>query len=444
MFNPKRSFQAILSPLRPAPVLGQSGGHPVSIRANHLYLASSGRGRHDDHAGHDHDDHAGHDHDDHAGHDHDDHAGHDHDDHAGHDHDDHSGHGHDDHSGHGHDDHSGHGHDDHSGHGHDDHGHGGHDHHDELRFASRRSLIIGLVLITTYMFAEIVGGVLSGSLALIADAGHMATDAAAIALALLAMWLADKGPTAERTFGFYRTEILAALFNAVSLWIIAGYILYEAYHRVVDVPHIDGPLMMIVGVGGLIINIITAWVLHGASQHSLNVEGAFQHVLGDLLGSVAVVVSGIFILLWEWYIADPILSVLIALFIVYNTRHLVRKIAVVLVEGTPPHIDLYEVFDSLEDVEGVTIVHDLHVWTISSGYDALSAHVLVDRGYPGTFDDLLNELRAVAKSEYGITHVTLQMEYSTTECDEAHPPWSLLTEKRLERTERQLGIDLAD
>lgn len=293
------------------------------------------------------------------------------------------------------------------------------------------------------MFVEIVGGLLSGSLALLADAGHMATDAAAIALALLAMWLADKGPTAERTFGFYRTEILAALFNAVSLWVVAGYILYEAYHRFVDVPHIEGVLMMVVGVGGLIINLVTAWVLHGASQHSLNVEGAFQHVLGDLLGSVAVVVSGIFILTLEWYIVDPILSVLIALFIVYNTRHLVRKIAVVLVEGTPPHIDLYEVFDSLEDVEGVTIVHDLHVWTISSGYDALSAHILVDRGYDGTFDDLLDELREVVKGKYGITHVTLQMEYSTTDCDEAHPAWSLLTEKRLERAERHLGLDSA-
>lgn len=421
-----RSLQEILSPRKPAHAV--ASGTPVRIGSSHLYMASSGR-----HEGHGHNGHGDHDDRDHDGHGDQDRNGHA--DHVGHD-----DHGHDDRE---HEDHDHDGHDGHDDHGHDDHGHGGHDHsghdhHDELRFASRRSLIIGLVLISTYMFVEIVGGLLSGSLALLADAGHMATDAAAIALALLAMWLADKGPTAERTFGFYRTEILAALFNAVSLWVVAGYILYEAYHRFVDVPHIEGVLMMVVGVGGLIINIITAWVLHGASQHSLNVEGAFQHVLGDLLGSVAVVISGIFILTLEWYIVDPILSVLIALFIVYNTRHLVRKIAVVLVEGTPPHIDLYEVFDSLEDVEGVTIVHDLHVWTISSGYDALSAHVLVDRGYDGTFDDLLNELREVVKGKYGITHVTLQMEYSTTECDEAHPAWSLLTEKRLERAERLL------
>ncbi len=439
-----RSLQEILSPWKTAPAVAVPGG-PVRIGSNHLYMASSGRHEGHGHNGHgDHDDHGqngheSHDRNGHVGHDDHDHDGHDDHDHGEHDHA-----AHDDHDHAGHDDH-GHGeHDDHGHGGHDGHDHSGHDHHDELRFASRRSLIIGLVLISTYMFVEIVGGLLSGSLALLADAGHMATDAAAIALALLAMWLADKGPTAERTFGFYRTEILAALFNAVSLWVVAGYILYEAYHRFVDVPHIEGVLMMVVGVGGLIINIITAWVLHGASQHSLNVEGAFQHVLGDLLGSVAVVVSGIFILTLEWYIADPILSVLIALFIVYNTRHLIRKIAVVLVEGTPPHIDLYEVFDSLEDVEGVTIVHDLHVWTISSGYDALSAHVLVDRGYPGTFDDLLNSLREVVKGKYGITHVTLQMEYSTTECDEAHPAWSLLTEKRLERTERQLGLDSAN
>ncbi len=406
-----------------------SAAGPVRIGSNHLYMASSGRQEGHGHNGHsDHDDHG---HNGHSGQDRNGHTGHDHNGHAAHDdHGDHEGHDHD-------------GDDDHEGHDHGGHDHSGHDHQDELRFASRRSLVIGLVLISTYMFVEIVGGVLSGSLALLADAGHMATDGAAIALALLAMWLADKGPTAERTFGFYRTEILAALFNAVSLWVVAGYILFEAYHRFVDVPHIEGVLMMVVGVGGLVINIITAWVLHGASQHSLNVEGAFQHVLGDLLGSVAVVVSGIFILTLEWYIVDPILSVLIALFIVYNTRHLVRKIAVVLVEGTPPHIDLYELFDSLEDVEGVTIVHDLHVWTISSGYDALSTHVLVDRNYHGGFDALLDALREVIKGEYGITHVTVQMEYSTTECDEAHPPWSLLTEKRLARAERLLGPDAA-
>ena len=440
MLDLRRSLQEILSPWRPAPALGADAAGPARVSPNHLYMASSGRHEGHGHNGHgDHDDHG---HDGHGGHGRNGHDGrddHGRDGHDDHGHDDHDDHGHD-HGGHdGHDDH-----DDHDDHGHDGHDHSGHDHHDELRFASRRSLIFGLVLISTYMFVEIVGGLLSGSLALLADAGHMATDAAAIALALLAMWLADKGPTAERTFGFYRTEILAALFNAVSLWVVAGYILYEAYHRFVDVPHIEGVLMMVVGVGGLIINLITAWVLHGASQHSLNVEGAFQHVLGDLLGSVAVVVSGVFILTLEWYIVDPILSVLIALFIVYNTRHLVRKIAVVLVEGTPPHIDLYEVFDSLEDVEGVTIVHDLHVWTISSGYDALSAHILVDRGYHGTFDDLLNELREVVKGKYGITHVTLQMEYSTTECDEAHPAWSLLTEKRLERAERLLEGDFAD
>ena len=429
MLNVRRSLQELLSSLRPTPALRMSAAGPVRIGSNHLYMASSGRQEGHGHNGHsDHDDHG---HNGHSGQDRNGHTGHDHNGHAAHDdHGDHEGHDHD-------------GDDDHEGHDHGGHDHSGHDHQDELRFASRRSLVIGLVLISTYMFVEIVGGVLSGSLALLADAGHMATDGAAIALALLAMWLADKGPTAERTFGFYRTEILAALFNAVSLWVVAGYILFEAYHRFVDVPHIEGVLMMVVGVGGLIINIITAWVLHGASQHSLNVEGAFQHVLGDLLGSVAVVVSGIFILTLEWYIVDPILSVLIALFIVYNTRHLVRKIAVVLVEGTPPHIDLYELFDSLEDVEGVTIVHDLHVWTISSGYDALSTHVLVDRNYHGGFDALLDALREVIKGEYGITHVTVQMEYSTTECDEAHPPWSLLTEKRLHRTERLLGPDAA-
>ena len=220
--------------------------------------------------------------------------------------------------------------DDHSGHDH------GHDHAHDLRGASKRSLIFALVLISTYMVAEVIGGILSGSLALLADAGHMLTDAAAIVMALVAMYIAQKEASVERTFGYHRTEILAALANTFALWAIAGWIVFEAYHRVFreDVDVVGFPVL-IVGIGGFLINLAAAWVLHRSSGESLNVEGAFQHVIADLLGSVGVIVSAILIMAFEWHIADPILSVVIALLIVYNTRRLILSIVNVLLEGVP-------------------------------------------------------------------------------------------------------------
>ena len=169
------------------------------------------------------------------------------------------------------------------------------------------------------MLAEVVGGILSGSLALIADAGHMLTDAAAILMALMAMWIADKEASIERTFGYERAEVLAALLNLFALWLIAGWIVFEAYHRAFsENVEIDGWPVLFVGLGGLIINLIVAWILHASSEHSMNVEGAFQHVLADLMGSVGVVVSAIFVLTLGWMIVDPILSVVIALLIVWR------------------------------------------------------------------------------------------------------------------------------
>ena len=191
-----------------------------------------------------------------------------------------------DHHGH---DHHGHDHD------HDHHGHGHHDHAHDLRGASKRSLITAFVLISSYMIAEVVGGILSGSLALLADAGHMLTDAASIALALGAMHFASKAASVERTFGYHRLEILAALLNALTLWLIAGWVIIEAYNRFLDVPDVEGGLMLTVGAVGLIVNVAAAWILHSSAEHSVNVEGAFQHVMADLLGSVGVVISGILV-----------------------------------------------------------------------------------------------------------------------------------------------------
>ena len=393
---------------------------------------------HGDHAGHEHDahDHAGHDHDGHDHAAHDDHAahgarpcrarprchGHDAHDHAGHDHAEHD--GHDDHGHAGHD-HAGH--DDHDDHGHDGHDHAGHDHaghaHD-LRGASKRSLIIALSLIATFMFVEVVGGILSGSLALLADAAHMLTDAAAIALALFAMWMSARPASAGSTFGFHRTEILAALANTLSLWLIAGWIFLEAYHRFFEPPEIQGPLLFSVGIVGLLVNIVAAWVLHRAAGESLNVEGAFQHVMADLFGSVGVIVSGALIVFgprfapdFNWAIVDPILSVLIGLLILKVSWGLFMSVFKVLLEGTPDNVNIIRLCEAMEEVPGVTLVHDVHAWTITSGYNAFTAHVLIDSATVPDQDELLLRLRSIAKN-FGLTHLTLQLEASASDCEQ--------------------------
>lgn len=342
-------------------------------------------------------------------------------------------HEHDVHEGHDHGDHG-----DHEDHDHHDHGdHEGHDHHDhahDLRGASRKNLIIALVLISTYMLAEVVGGVISGSLALIADAGHMLTDAAAIAMALVAMWIAERVATAERTFGYERTEVLAAMLNTIALWLIAGWIFFEAYHRTfgTEEPHVDGLPVLIVGTGGLLINIAAAWVLHRSAGHSMNVEGAFQHVLADLMGSVGVIISAILILyfahdnpadaLWgfDWFLVDPILSVLIALLILWSSRHLMVTVMNVLLEGTPGHIDAYELCSEIEEVEGVTLIHDVHIWTITSGSEAFTAHVLVDPSYEGGTEVIRTKIQNLIHNRYDIGHATIQLEHTGSTCKEDH------------------------
>lgn len=343
-----------------------------------------------------------------------DHAGHEVHHHDDHHHDDHAGH---DHSGHAHDARAVHGHDEHAG-----HDHSGHDHHDhDLREAGRRRLIISLGLIGSYMVAEIIGGILSGSLALLADAAHMFTDAAAIALALFAMWIAARPASVERTFGYHRTEVLAALVNALSLWLIAGWIFLEAYHRIQAPPDVLGLQLLIVGAIGLAVNIAVVFILHSSAGHSINIEAAFWHVVADLLGSIGVVVSGLLVYFLGWHLADPILSVLIGLLILASSWSLVKKVFEVLVEGTPRRLDMYQLCATMSDVPGVTLIHDVHAWTITSGYEALTAHVLLDPGLPREqVEPTLRELRRVAFEDYGLRHITLQVEQSLEGCTEDH------------------------
>jgi len=291
-----------------------------------------------------------------------------------------------------------------------------HDH----RSGSRRSLSIALALIMVYMVVEVVGGLISGSLALLADAGHMLTDGAAIGLALLAIWVSGRPASIEQTFGFHRTEILAAMFNALSLWLISALIFFEASRRLNDDLQVDGGLMLGVGAVGLLVNLAAAWVLHRSSGESLNVEGAFLHVVADLLGSVAVVAGGILVLAFEWNIADPIFGIVIGVLILASSLRLLWKVVHVLMEGTPSHLDLHHLCQRLEELEGVTGVHDIHAWTITTGYDALSAHVTADPTVMQDPNPVLQALRDIASSEFGIGHVTIQLEDSKDGCVEDH------------------------
>ena len=293
-------------------------------------------------------------------------------------------------------------------------------HNHSHRSASRRSLSISLALIMVYMVVEVVGGVISGSLALLADAGHMLTDAAAIGLALLAIWVSGRPASIEQTFGFHRTEILAAMLNALSLWFIAALIFFEASRRFGDSLDINGGLMLVVGAIGLLVNLTAAWVLHRSSKESLNVEGAFLHVVADLLGSVAVVAAGVLVLSFGWDIADPIFGIVIGVLILASSFRLLWKVVHVLMEGTPTHLDLHQLCQRLEELEGVTGVHDIHAWSITTGYDALSAHVTADASVMDDPNPVLQRLRDIASSEFGIGHVTIQLEDSMDGCDEDH------------------------
>ena len=271
-----------------------------------------------------------------------------------------------------------------------------------------------------YMVAEVIGGLVSGSLALIADAGHMLTDGAAIGLALLAIWIAGRPASIGQTFGFHRTEVLAAMLNALSLWLIAAWIFFEAARRFGDPPEVDGALMLAVGAVGLLVNVAAAWVLHRSAGESLNVEGAFVHVVADLLGSVAVVAAGVLVLSFGWDIADPIFGIVIGVLILGSSFRLLWKVVHVLMEGTPAHLDLHLLCQRLEELDGVTGVHDIHAWSITTGYDALSAHVTADAAVMEDPNPVMQRLRDIASSEFGIGHVTIQLEGSMDGCEEDH------------------------
>lgn len=282
-----------------------------------------------------------------------------------------------------------------------------------LNVDSRRRLTIAFVITFAVMVVELIGGWLAGSLALLADAGHMLADAAALAIALFAAWIAQRPATAQRSFGFMRIEILAALVNGAVLIVIAIGIGIEAWRRLHAPPPVNGGLLLGVAGIGFVANLAAVAILHRGHQHSLNQKGAYLHVVGDLLGSVGALIAGVAVLSAGWTIADPLISVLIAALVLVSAWRLVKESTDVLLEATPRHIALSDVHERIASVPGVDSVHDLHLWTVTSGMVAMSGHLVVKN--PTDNQPVLEEVQDRMHA-LGINHVTVQLEREPT-CD---------------------------
>ena len=293
-------------------------------------------------------------------------------------------------------------------HSHEHEGECGHDHGGvHARPSPTRALFIALGLTLGLMLAEFIGGLLSNSLALLADAGHMLTDAGALALTLFVAWMCRQPSSPEKTYGYLRWEIIAALLNGATLLIISFWIVWEALARFRAPESIAGGLMLVFAVVGLIVNAVAVWILHGVHHESLNVRGAYLHVLGDMLASAGTVVAAVVVHFTGWLPADPIASLLSTVLIVGSAWRLVRESVDVLLEAAPPHIALEAVRARLQAIPGVESVHDLHVWTVTSGVVAMSVHAIVRE--PEHHQNVLERAHDLLK-EMGIHHVTVQLE----------------------------------
>ncbi|MEX1184282.1 MAG: cation diffusion facilitator family transporter [Gemmatimonadota bacterium] len=290
-----------------------------------------------------------------------------------------------------------------------DHGHvHGHD-HAQARDLGRTRLLIVLGMTALFMVVELAGGLLSNSLALMADAGHMLSDVAALGLSAFALTFARRPATPEMTYGYMRMEILAALVNGATLILISALILWQAWARFSEPQEIRGGLMLAVAAAGLVVNILAAFLLHSTSGHNLNVRGAYLHVIGDLLGSAGAILAAVVILTTGWTPADPLISVFVALLILAGAWRLVRESVDVLLEAVPRHIDLNAVYAAIRSLEGVEEVHDLHVWTVTSGYLAMSGHVVIRDA--ARHQETIGAVHELMHSRFGITHVTIQIEH---------------------------------
>jgi cobalt-zinc-cadmium efflux system protein len=270
-----------------------------------------------------------------------------------------------------------------------------------------------LVISAVYFIAELIAGFATNSLALLSDAGHMLSDIGAMALSLFAFRMARRPATHQSTYGFHRVEILAALFNGLTLWLIVGVIFAAAYNRFAQPPMVESFGMMIVAFFGLLVNIAAAAILHGGHRHNLNLRGAFLHVISDAVGSVGAIAAGVIMLTTGWYLADPLISIFISGLILFSSWSLVKDSLSVLMQSVPKGIRLEEVRLTIEAVDGVSKVHDLHIWAVTSDIFTLSAHAVVANGED--FHQVLNNIEDTLKERFNIEHTTIQLETESRE-----------------------------
>jgi len=292
-------------------------------------------------------------------------------------------------------------------HSHDHHGHN----HAQHQQGTRRGLFLSFLMVASFMVVEAVGGWYTNSLALWSDAGHMLTDAGALAFSLLALKIGEMPASPTKTFGYRRFEILAALGNGLALWAIVGVILHEAYTRLHTQPEVKAPVMIAVAAVGLLVNLISIKLLHAHKDENLNVRGAFLHVLADLLGSVGALAAGLVLLTTGWRLIDPLISLGICLLILWSSWGIIKDAVHILLLGVPSHIDYREVEQEILGHPGVCCLYDLHIWAIASGREAVTAHVVIPDGY-GRRQELLAEIVAGLQHRFGIEHATIQLEES--------------------------------
>jgi cobalt-zinc-cadmium efflux system protein len=293
-------------------------------------------------------------------------------------------------------------------HGDHDHHHG-HHHHVDPR-GNKQGLLIALSITLSIMLLEFFGGLITNSLALLSDSGHMLSDASSLALSLAAVYFAAKPASPNKTYGFYRFEILAALFNGITLFIVSGFIMWEAYERFFHPPVVASGTMMIIACVGLGANLLSAWALmrKGDVKNNINLRSAYLHVLGDALGSVGAILAGAVMLAFGWYVADPIISVLVAVLILRGAWGIIKHTVHILMEGTPITVNQEEVRETLEQIEGVIEIHDLHIWTITSGLDSLSCHIVMAEDQDS--QRILQQAIRLIEERFKINHTTIQVE----------------------------------
>ena len=292
------------------------------------------------------------------------------------------------------------------------HGHEGHDHnhsHGLRREGNKKSLTIALIITFGIMIAEAVGGWLTNSLALLSDAGHMLSDVGSLALSLMAVWFAAKPASMSKSYGYHRFEILTALLNGLALFAIAGFIIWEAYSRFNEPPIVNSVPMMSIAFIGLVANLISAWVLlrQGDVKGNINLRSAYLHMIGDALGAVGAILAGFFMYQFDWYIADPIISVVMSLLILKGAWSVIGQSVHILMEGTPSKANVAEITATLATIDGVINIHDVHAWTVASGYEVFTCHMIVRKGISSY--QVLAKAIPLMEQKFGIRHTTIQV-----------------------------------